>query len=107
MATKTQIIATTRRFLNADTTSQSIIEKNPALHDGTLAGGKAALDDGRIALLVIDLDWARHKRPRRDFDENPIALVLHDQRGRRHGRGHLCCCEETHIGEHVGLEPNS
>src|SRR5882724_3059290 len=103
---KTQIIATTVRFRRARLTSQSIIEKNSALHDGTLAGGQAALDDGRIALLVIGLDVARLKYPWRDFDEDAVVVILHDQRGCRHRRDHLRRSEEVDIGEHVGLQPN-
>src|SRR5215467_13749966 len=105
MEMNAQVIATTMRFRNARLTSQSIIEKHSALHDGTLAGGKAALDDSRVALLVVDLNGARHERPWRDFDEHPVAVILHDQRGRRHRRDRLRRRQEGHVGEHVGLQP--
>jgi hypothetical protein len=50
MVVKTQIIATTRRFLSARVTSQSIIEEHSALDDDALAGLEAGGDDGEIVM---------------------------------------------------------
>src|SRR5689334_4908485 len=103
MQMKMQIIATTRRFLSAKLTSRSIIEENSALHDGAFADAKATFDDSRVALLIIDLDVAGLERPRRDFDEDALAVVFQDQRRCRHRCNLLRRREEAHGREHVGL----
>src|SRR5262245_29615714 len=103
MPTKKQIIATTRCFLSASLTSQSIIEQHPAAHDYKLTGCDSALDDGYIALMKIDVDRARHEGPRLDFDECSIAVVRHHQCSRRHRHHCLRRREKAHIGKHVGL----
>src|SRR5712691_13383764 len=97
-------IATTRRFLRAKPTSQSIIEQDSALYDHAVAGFDAALDDGLIALLETDFDGACLERPRLDLDEYLIDVVLQHERRGRDDRHHLLGSEEGDVGEHSGLQ---
>src|SRR5215467_12242501 len=104
MATKTQIIATTRRLRSVYPTNQSIIKKHSALYDDLLAGLEAALDNGLITLLETDLDRPRLKGPWRHLDEYLIGFILEDQRRSRDDLDHLLRRQEGGIGEHVRLQ---
>src|SRR6478736_4544913 len=95
----------TRRFLRSKPTSQSIIEKDPALDDDAVAGFEAFLDDDLIALLESRLDRPRFELPRSGLDENSIAVLLQHERRGRNDRHRLWRREEGDAGEHGRLQP--
>src|SRR5215510_12286266 len=95
----------TNRFLRANPTIQSIIEKHPAPGDDALAGFEAFLDDDQIALLEARLDQPRLERPRSGLDKSLIAVLLQYKRSGRYDRHILCRREESDVGEHGRLQP--
>src|SRR5271163_3833550 len=82
-------ITTTKRFVKAKVTSQSIIEEHSALDDHAIAGRQSAPDDHLVALLKTDFHGMGFEAPGCDLDEHLIYVVLQYQCGRWHDRKHL------------------
>src|SRR5271163_4818826 len=98
-------ITTTKRFVKAKVTSQSIIEEHSALDDHAIAGRQSAPDDHLVALLKTDFHGMGFEAPGCDLDEHLIYVVLQYQCGRWHDRKHLLWGEKGYFGKHARLNP--